>query len=89
MHTVKSLREKGYRVKVHHIRRCKRAPGYELVSFPEQAKNIILPTGGITDVTVVPPNGGGVNGIAHCSMKDNYNKKRGVMIALGRAMKQI
>lgn len=92
MHTVKSLREQGYSIRVHHIRKYVDDPnkdiGWNDHSFIK-SKQILLSRGGSTDVAVTTPNGENVRAIAVCSDKDGYNKKRGVMIALGRAMKQL
>jgi hypothetical protein len=50
-----------------------------------------LPKGGVTRVSVISNSGLGRKfyGQADCSINDNYNKKMGVRIALGRALKQI
>lgn len=42
--------------------------------------------GGKTVVQVKTPDGIELEGIAVCSKKENYNKKLGVSIALGRAL---
>lgn len=42
--------------------------------------------GGITEVYVTTPTGQVLRGVARCSNRDNFNKKLGVQIALGRAM---
>jgi hypothetical protein len=43
------------------------------------------PKGGTTHVIIDSPNGEHFEGIARCSKQDNYNKKLGVRIALGRS----
>ena len=75
-YTVESLRKSGFRVRVYHCR--------------QKDADEISCRGGYTAVAVTPPNGtqfSTCNGFAHCSKKDNYNKRLGVTIALGRAMK--
>lgn len=93
MHTVKSLREEGYSIRVHHIRKFIDDPKYVAAGigadWEDQPKQILLARGGSTDVAITSPTGENVRAIAVCSDKDGYNKKRGVMIALGRAMKQL
>lgn len=77
-HTVESLRKEGYRVAVMHERL-------------EDANRNILPRGGTTLVLVSPPDRPSKTyfSFAYCSDKDNYNKKVGVSIALGRLMSGI
>lgn len=48
--------------------------------------NCVLPYGGYTHVSVITPEGVELNGYADCSVTENYNKRIGVAIALGRAM---
>lgn len=96
MHTVKSLREEGFSVRVHHIRKYINDPNDDSQEYDTdwnqqgyKHKQILLARGGSTDVAVTTPTGENVRAIAYCSDKDGYNKKRGVMIALGRALKQL
>ena len=55
----------------------------------EKDRQVISPRGGETFVSVLLPSGHEVNGNAVCSKHDVYNKKLGVKIALGRAIKQL
>jgi hypothetical protein len=80
MHTVKSLREQGYKVRVYHFRNY-RFNGWAYTT-PEEK-------GGCTEVDLIDPSGKTSKGVAMCNPKDNYNKKVGVMVALGRAMKTL
>lgn len=73
MHTVESLRKLGWKVRVRHFRR--------------EAKSEINPRGGKTIVEITLPDGRTLCGFARCSRKENFNKRLGVEIALGRAMK--
>ena len=75
METVKSLRQKGYKVRVLHNRRYK---GKFSNEFEEK--------GGKTTVEIRSPEGTEISGSAKCHEKDNYNKKEGVRIALERAL---
>lgn len=45
-----------------------------------------LPKGGCTTVQVTLPDGEVLTGWSECSVNDPYNRKRGVQIALNRAM---
>jgi hypothetical protein len=68
--TVQELRNAGYKVRVHHCR-------INTVDGPK-------PKGGYTSIVIDGPMGDHYEGVAECSHKDNYNKKLGVKIALGR-----
>lgn len=84
MFTVHQLRKNGFNVRVHHNR--------ELLSIQtENGKDYDYnPRGGSTMVRVYDPqNGIEAFGHAYCSRKDNYNRKLGVRIALGRALKSL
>ena len=72
--TVKNLRQNGFKVRVMHERM------YNLDG--------ISCKGGITTIQI-SKNDQTSEGIAYCSEKDNYNKKLGVKIALGRAYKAL
>lgn len=71
--TIQELRNNGYKIKVLHYRRGNPLNNYK------------GPKGGRTKVIIDSPNGEHFEGEAKCSNKDNYNKKLGVRIALGRS----
>jgi hypothetical protein len=71
-YTVSDLRKLGYKVFVIHIR------------FMDM-DNSRFARGGKTLVEIHTPDGV-INGVAFCSLEDNYNKKIGVKIAIGRAL---
>lgn len=48
---------------------------------------LLLAKGGLTEVRIDLPNGDTLTGKAQCSLKDAYNKKLGLQIALGRALR--
>jgi len=84
MTTVRQLRQNGYKVRVLH-HRIKRIVAIE--NNPNgHKKEIIHNLGGSTQIIIDGPDGEHFEGKAICSMVDNYNKKLGVQIALGRAM---
>jgi len=47
---------------------------------------LVLPRGGKTTAIVIFPDGTEIVGTAECSKKDNYSKKLGRDISLGRAL---
>lgn len=70
--TIKELRNKGYKVRVlHHRTPC--------------VWETFHPKGGTTHIIIDSPSGEHFEGIAYCSPKDNYDKKLGVRIAIGRS----
>lgn len=77
METVKSLRQKGYRVRVFHTRRW--------IVDPEYGDRV-HERGGHTEVEIYQDETFVTSGTARCSNKENYDRKKGVRIALGRAL---
>lgn len=94
MSTIKELRQAGNKVRVTHYR-CIYMP-YEraLEMMPQRVikemvggenfGKYITPNGGMVTVEVTAPDGKEYKAEAKCSLKDNYDKKLGVKIALGR-----
>lgn len=78
METVKSLRQKGYKVRVLHKRKYKNPLSD---NFEEK--------GGETILEIRTPEGIEISASARCHEKDNYNKKEGVRIALKRALHDV
>ena len=93
--TIRNLRRQGYKVRVLHFR------NFILNSINSNlkitsSKGIIasydkpLPKGGSTIIELTTPDKlQTVRGSAVCSVKENYNKKLGNSIALGRAYKKL
>jgi hypothetical protein len=76
MHTVHSLRKLGCKVKVLHYR-----------EYESDLTCQLAARGGSTVVEVyLPKQHFGFVGVAKCSPVDNYDRKIGVKIALGRAL---
>ena len=72
---VDDLRNLGYKVRVMHYRN-------------KDNNGNIVPKGGKTVVTITDPsNGQTFQGLAKCSDKDGFNKRIGVAIAMGRALR--
>lgn len=69
--TVEDLRKSGYKVRVKHYRRA--------------SVEGVASRGGKTLVEVTAPDGTTFVGMSRCSRKENFNKRLGVRIALGRA----
>jgi len=99
--TVKELRQNGVKVRVMHRRYC--AYDYNLFSFKElrNEKDKFLysgqgldgplrsPKGGETIVELTYPNGKNVRGVALCSLKDQFNRKVGLNMAIFRALAKL
>lgn len=75
MISIKTLRKSGYKVRVLHFRNI--------------FDNKSLEKGGKTVIQIRTPDGQEIEGQAVCSDKDNYNKRIGIQIALGRALSSI
>lgn len=78
--TVKELRQSGYKIKVIH---------YRLYVDKFDYNEGISAKGGRTELLLMSPEGIQIKAEAKCSPKDNYCRKTGVAIALGRAVKSI
>lgn len=94
--TVQELRNNGYKVKVLHHRLYNGRHKWQV-----RASDVIIgpqkitggsygpidpdTKGGSTHIIIDSPNGDHFEGIALCSKTDNYDKKLGVRIALGRS----
>lgn len=95
--TIAELRSHGYRVEVEHYRDPipirSRVPGSEWRVWHRHDPFPVMPRGGATRVTIVKRDDDVIEeqylGESHCSAKDNYNRKIGVAIALGRALKNM
>lgn len=94
--TVQELRNKGYKVKVLHHRlyngyhKWQVGDKYVILKGAELQGGSYGPIdpdtkGGSTHIIIDSPTGSHYEGIAICSKSDNYNKKLGVKIALGRS----
>ena len=93
--TVQELRNKGFKVKVLHNRlyngRFKWQNRQTVFESPNRVMyrvdGSIEPDtkGGSTHIIIDSPNGFHFEGVALCSRNDNYDKKLGVRIALGRS----
>ena len=87
--TIQQLRNSGYKVRVIHNRLYKGYHRWQVGSRPTSSDYGYGPIdpdarGGSTQITIDSPNGERFQGLAICSKKDNYDKKLGVRIALGR-----
>lgn len=86
--TVQQLRNSGYKVRVLHNRLYNGYHEWQVGSKPPVGyTGPIDPDakGGSTQVVIDSPSGEHFQGLAICSKKENYNKKMGVRIALGRS----
>ena len=91
--TVQELRSNGYKVRVSHFRRVGKKlmsrRDFEESGFGDVWGDVIQPFGGMTLIEVTDPNGITVESKALCQSEENYNKRIGVSIALGRALKRL
>lgn len=89
------LRDEGYAVHVSHRRLVEGLPGLttrarlqELRALAPGRGLAFTPKGGETRVWI-ERDGLHAAGIAHCSAEDNFSRRRGLEIALGRALKML
>ena len=83
--TVQQLRNNGYKVKVLHNRLYNGSFTWQVANTQNMNGPIDPDTkGGSTEIIIDSPSGEHFHGIAICSRKENYDKKLGVRIALGR-----
>lgn len=83
--TIQELRNAGYKVRVLHNRLYNGYHKWQVGSKPQHYGPIDPDAkGGSTQVVIDSPSGEHFQGLAICSKKENYNKKLGVRIALGR-----
>jgi hypothetical protein len=84
--TVQELRNMGFKVKVLHNRLYKGKFKWQTSDNSKISGPIDPDTkGGSTHLIIDSPTGSHYEGIALCSRNDNYDKKLGVRIALGRS----
>ncbi len=83
-YTIKDLRRKGYKVRVIHSRE------YQIKSRINGYSREVHARGGSTTIEVTTPDKQtSVFGKSICSMDDNFNRRVGNEIALGRALQQL
>lgn len=96
--TVHSLRQSGHKVRVIHQRYyspnnlnvkvlLSKREVHQLSN--EHNQFVMLPHGGATLVEITTPSGQNVNGISSCSIKDGFNRKLGLKIAINRALAKL
>lgn len=90
MNTVSQLRKEGAKVRVAHKRYSYNYKTMEDLYFSNELGGPDRhPKGGETIVQISLPDGRYLEGVAKCSLSDSYNRKVGVNIALGRALKNL
>ena len=85
---ISELRNAGFRVYINHDRLIKNQWVYQN-ALTKVLTPMLSPKGGSTIVEIHSREGKQYIGIAKCSKSDSYNKKRGLSIALGRAIKNL
>lgn len=96
-HTLKALREGGYKVSVRHTRRYITGGGMEyhlgnrerLMMKQDGVTYTPHEFGGMTRVSVRDTDGTEYEGIAVCSKRDQFVQRNGTAIALGRCVKAL
>jgi hypothetical protein len=97
MKTVEQLRRSGYKVKVCH-RRLYEAPDCDYILSRFEVNDLRnkglelkgpIEVGGETVITITTPDAKTVESTAECSIKDHFHRKKGLTIALGRALAQL
>lgn len=81
--TIHQLRKEGYKVKVYHERDC-----IDVMTFSGIAK-FLNARGGKTTIELTTPEGKTFIGESQCSKKENFCRRIGNSIALGRIFEQI
>lgn len=82
--TIKQLRQTGYKVRVLHTR------NYKTVHKMDGVYKELLAKGGSTTIEVTTPDRSiTVAGTSICSELDNFDRKLGNSIALGRAIAKL
>lgn len=92
MKTVAELRQEGCIVRCVHIRRFKNgemATKHDRLERGYDYSDSVMPTGGETEVHIRFPSGLEVQDYSVCNKADNYNKKLGVKICIGRLLKHL
>lgn len=84
--TVASLRSKGYKVDITHLRRTKGKHSKLVQKYEVADHDLINPKGGATVATIVAPDGAEATGRANVFFADTYCKRTGISTALQRAM---
>ena len=76
--TIHQMRRAGWKVRVIHGNTNESYIGQEIVNFSDR----------FTKIELTSPDEKDFSGTAFCSKGDNYNRKLGNRIALGRALKK-
>ena len=84
---IQELKEQGYEVEINHIRDVRVSLG-ETWNYKPRGDRI-LPRGGVTQVRILRDEQVLVADYAECSDKDNYCRRIGASITLGRAAKKL
>ena len=81
--TIQDLKDLGFHTKVRHTRNIREVPKLDGVQKQLRSK------GGMTEVGIYKGDTLLSTGWAKCCSIDNYNRKLGLKIALGRAIKKM
>ena len=84
--TVYQLRKAGHKVRVIHERYVKDIHEPKLIATRDIHGYTIAGKGGKTTVQITTNSGIALEGIAECSQLDSFDRKKGLNIAVGRAL---
>lgn len=89
--STETLKLEGWQIKVSHNRRFVLSAAGEFYGTRFEHPSVPPePRGGFTIATLISPDKTVlVQGTAHCSRRDNYSKKLGRNIAVGRALSKL
>jgi hypothetical protein len=88
--TVKNLRETGHKVHITHYRFTRSGGIVPSRTLRETKEGFtVSPNGGEVLVEIVTPEGRAIKCGSFCSPQDNFNRRVGTTIALGRAVQQL
>ena len=83
-YTIKYLRQRGYKVRVIHTR------SHDVIHKISGPVTLLSCKGGTTTIEITTPDKQhNVFGKAICSLEDNFNRRVGNEIALGRAIEKL
>lgn len=88
--SIQNLRQNGCKVKVFHSRRDIFGNYFPRMYFGKYMSTFYMSQkGGKTVVTLTDTNNKTVVGESDCSKRDNFNRKVGIELALGRALEKL
>lgn len=96
-YTVQNLRKAGHKIKIHHQRFIQIFIPPKLIKQlrplfqirADKQQNLLCANGGQTDIHILMKEGKEYSFTTTCSKKDAFNRKRALLIVLGRLEKKL